>query len=200
MKTGIYCILNIKNCKSYIGSTSIYFNQRWGSHRHELRYNKHKNIHLQRSWNKHGEAAFEFFILEYVKPEDCIKREQFYLDNYKPEYNISRTAGSGLGLVWTEESRKRLSIALKGKPAWNKGKKFSAESRAKMSKNMKGRIPPNKGKKGMNNKPVLRDDGKVYKNPYIAASELNVKPNTIVKAITDKNKVRKVKGFIFKYL
>lgn len=44
------------------------------------------------------------------------------------------------------ETRLKISRALKGRKAWNRGKSFSAESRAKMSASMKGRPSSNKGK------------------------------------------------------
>ena len=49
---GIYEIRNKVNNKIYIGSSSCIIS-RWASHRHMLNNNKHSNIHLQRSWNKH---------------------------------------------------------------------------------------------------------------------------------------------------
>lgn len=42
--------------------------------------------------------------MEYCDPKDCIKREQYYIDLYKPEYNIYQTAGSPLGYKHTEEA------------------------------------------------------------------------------------------------
>lgn len=37
---------------------------------------------------KYGYAKFSLEILEYCKPEDCIKKEQYYIDLLIPEYNI----------------------------------------------------------------------------------------------------------------
>lgn len=48
--------------------------------------------------------------------------------------------GEGVsGLVHTEESRKKMSIAKKGKIAHNKGKSMSAEQRAKVSSSLTGK-------------------------------------------------------------
>lgn len=44
-----------------------------------------------------------------------------------------------MGRKQTEETRKKISEAHKGKIPWNKGKKFSEESKKKMSKVQKGR-------------------------------------------------------------
>lgn len=43
-------------------------------------------------------------IFEYCSPEDLINREQYYLQNLKPEYNILKTAGSLLRFKHSEPS------------------------------------------------------------------------------------------------
>lgn len=43
-------------------------------------------------------------ILEFCNLNKLLSREQFYLDNLKPEYNIAQTAGSTLGYKHTDES------------------------------------------------------------------------------------------------
>ncbi len=48
-------------------------------------------------------------ILEYCNGKELLlKREQDYLDNLKPEYNIVETAGSTLGYKHTEESLEKM--------------------------------------------------------------------------------------------
>jgi hypothetical protein len=44
-------------------------------------------------------------------PLDAIKREQYYLDLLKPEYNILKVAGSTLGFKYTENSRTKMSAS-----------------------------------------------------------------------------------------
>ena len=51
---------------------------------------------------KHGYAKFSLEILEYCNSEDLLKREQYYLDTLKPEYNIVKKAGSTLGYKHSE--------------------------------------------------------------------------------------------------
>jgi group I intron endonuclease len=198
---GIYKITNIKNGKFYIGSTIVKFKWRWSHHKCELRTNRHKNIHLQRSYHKHGLSAFEFSIVEICEDKNIvIEREQYYIDTLNPAYNISRIASRPSPYIQTEEQRRATSERFKGKPSWNDGIPFDEEVRQRMSESMKGRKAPNKGKKGISDRSIIRSDGKTYKNIYEAAIELNVKENTIVKAITDKKIIRTVRGFNFKYL
>ena len=63
--SAVYIIRNAVNDKVYIGS-AINPNRRWGQHKTDLRGSRHSNIHLQASWEKYGEAAFSFSILEEV--------------------------------------------------------------------------------------------------------------------------------------
>ena len=145
--SGIYKILNILNGKMYIGS-SVSFEQRWTQHRSELRRNKHHSPKLQRAWNKYGEDAFVFSIIEECAPEILEKREQFWMDHYnaygRHGYNIALVAGRAmLGRNHTDEAKAKMSEAGKGKPKSNEtkaklsasqlGKKHTEETKAKIS-------------------------------------------------------------------
>lgn len=136
---GVYVIKNLKNNKSYIGSTSCIngFKERWKTHKRELRKGIHSNDYLQKSWNKYGEDNFEFEILEKCNKSLCIEREQFYIDTLNPEYNLCKIAGSTLGRKHTEETKKKISQNREYGDPWNKGKSMSNESKLKMSKAQK---------------------------------------------------------------
>lgn len=105
MKIGIYRIKNSINSKIYIGSTKN-IEARWAKHKALLRHNKHQNAHLQNAWNKYGENAFIFEVIEECKIEDLINREQFFIDSLNPEYNQTAIAGK---VEMTPERRDRLS-------------------------------------------------------------------------------------------
>jgi len=124
-KSGIYEIINIINGKKYIGSSKDIWN-RWFTHRRDLINNNHHSNRLQRAVNKYGIENFRFNSIEYVDENELIKKEQYYLDLYKAYnskygYNILPKAGSPRGKINSKETRKKLSKALKGKKAWNKG-------------------------------------------------------------------------------
>ncbi len=52
----------------------------------------------------HGHENFRLEILEYCDRSDTIKREQFYINYFKPEYNILTKAGSSLDFKHYEET------------------------------------------------------------------------------------------------
>ncbi len=122
---GVYCFLNNISGKRYVGSASSVRNGgligRKEGHIRRLKKGTHHNRYFQRAWNKDGEQAFEFFILEICsQPKNCIGREQYWMDHYKSYkkqhgYNICKVAGSCLGLKATKATRLKMSIANKGR-------------------------------------------------------------------------------------
>lgn len=161
MGSGIYQIRNKLNAKCYIGS-AVVLGRRWRAHLSELRRGRHKNGHLQAAFNKYGEEAFGFSVLEYVADaSQLIPREQCFLDTIKPEYNMSPTAGSSLGCQCSPETRAKISAAKKGTypsdetrrklSEARKGKHPSAETRAKMSLVKSGERNPMYGRTGKRN-------------------------------------------------
>ena len=109
MKSGIYKITNLTNNKFYIGS-AVNIKNRWSSHKSELKRNVHKNRHLQRSWNKHDESLFKFEVLFTCLPKDLVRLEQYCINNYKPQYNISPNAGNCLGVKHTSNLVASISL------------------------------------------------------------------------------------------
>lgn len=117
LNSGVYKIVNTINGKIYIGS-SVNFKDRFRDHKKLLRHDKHPNQHLQNSWNKYGEANFEFLILsKIVKDKDLLlKEEQSFIDNLNVcdkniGYNICNIAGSTFGYKFSEESKNKMSKA-----------------------------------------------------------------------------------------
>ena len=100
----IYQIESRTNNKRYVGSAVNYFN-RIRSHLSGLKLNKHENQKLQNHVNKYGIEDLQFSILEVVMfKEDLIRREQFYINLLKPEFNNCPIAGNSLGRKHSKET------------------------------------------------------------------------------------------------
>jgi hypothetical protein len=83
---------------------------------------------------EYGYYSFKLEILEYCEPNVLIKREQYYLDNLKPEYNVLKKAGSMLGFRHSESTKKLFRITRLGSPC-------SEITRLKLSVNNHKSIP-----------------------------------------------------------
>jgi group I intron endonuclease len=127
----IYKITNIKTGDIYIGS-AVDFNKRKYAHLYFLKKGNHHSAILQNSYNKHGKDLFEFSIVETVDDKiELVPREQHWIDTLCPRYNISKTAGSPLGVKHTIEARINMSKA-------HLGKKLSQETISKRTKKVLG--------------------------------------------------------------
>lgn len=162
MQSGIYRIRNAANSKVYVGS-AVNLAARWRQHLSLLRRGLHHSVKLQRAWNKYGESAFDFTVLEYAPGDSqLVKVEQRWIDQVRPEYNIAKKAGSRLGVPLGAEARAKMSAVRIGKrpteetrqkmSAWQLGRKRSEEtclkiSESKKAANLKGRPAWNKGAK-----------------------------------------------------
>ena len=117
-KVGIYCICNLVNNRQYIGSTNNMW-RRFTEHRRHLKSGIHGNAFLQNDYNKCGKEAFAFFILEECKLSNCLELEQQWLDivwdNKQQCYNIDCVAGARTNSVVSEETKRKISLAKKGK-------------------------------------------------------------------------------------
>jgi group I intron endonuclease len=88
---------------------------------------------INKALKKHKHSNFSLEIIEYCEPSDLIAREQFYLDLFKPEYNILQIAGSSAGYKHSEETKLAISLKNKGKNHPLFGKKHSEETKINMS-------------------------------------------------------------------
>lgn len=76
------------------------FENRWKAHQKDLAKGKHVNIHLQRSYNKHGADAFKFEIAEELGKYDRAEyfaSENALMDKLRAQrvelYNIAKAQG-----------------------------------------------------------------------------------------------------------
>ena len=85
---GVYQILNKQTGKRYIGE-SVIPNGRRKDHWTFLKGGKHYNPNLQQDYNKYGEDAFEFEMIEHCEPSQLKQREAYWINKHKDKcYNI----------------------------------------------------------------------------------------------------------------
>lgn len=206
---GIYKIINIINGKCYIGS-SIDIKRRWKEHNRNLIKNNHINVHLQKSWNKHGKSSFLFEIIELVGDiKNLVIREQYYLDeanlfNSNILYNICTIAYSAYGVKHTEETKNKMSISHKGL-VHNKDTIIKMiQIKNKHSQNTKNKLSEiNKGRVAQNKQPIYQLDLdnniiKQWGSVTDAAKTLNLSISLICSVCRGKRK--STGGFKWQYL
>jgi group I intron endonuclease len=98
----VYRWVNKLNNKTYIGS-SIDFTTRLYKY-YSLKHLIKNKTPIHNALVKYGYSNFKLEILEYCNINDAILREQYYLDNLNPEYNILEKAGSSLGFKHSEKT------------------------------------------------------------------------------------------------
>jgi len=151
--SGVYRIKNTGNGKIYIGS-SVNCKKRIGQHKSALRNGRHHSRYLQREWNKSGEDAFAFDVVETCASEHVRAVEQVFIEYFKSAnaqhgYNMCPIAGSCRGTKASDETRRKMSQSARGHSvsketrrlisAAHTGRKHSDEMRARVSAATKGR-------------------------------------------------------------
>ena len=143
--SGVYRITNTENGKRYYGSSKK-LRKRWNDHKSMMRRGEHGNPGIKEDVAIHGEAAFDFQVLCYCKPEERKRLEGVLIDqNYgKDCYNDTKGDGAK-----GEETKAKLSAAHTGKilsedhkakiGAAHTGKTQSEETKAKKSAANKGK-------------------------------------------------------------
>ena len=117
-------------------------------------------------------------------------REQFWIDNLKPAYNILPVAGSNLGYHHTKETKQKISNSTKGVKKseshakhireGQKGRVLSEEHKAKLSQAAKHR-------KSQSHHSIINIDGVVYNSIKEASEKTKVKNNTIQRRLKNPN-------------
>jgi group I intron endonuclease len=136
--------MNLEEEKLYIGS-SMDVEFRLHFHRGRLRRNAHWNKRLQMDWNRLGENAFAFALLE--KTKSLIRSEQQWMDELEAfgpmGYNVCPMAGTRLGSKSSDETKAKISASHLARPQFTKthcrniskakiGFRFTQESKNKM--------------------------------------------------------------------
>ena len=130
-------------------------NQMWHCHhRRELETSRKELIKIGEYYNR--PASELIFLTPFEHNSLHMKGKQsHWLGKHHTEEAKRKIAEARKGMKFSEETKKKLSIALKGKPTWNKGIPHTEESKLKMSiakkgnKNMLGKHHTEESKRKM---------------------------------------------------
>jgi group I intron endonuclease len=115
-KAGIYMFTNKVTADIYVGQSVDPLRGKRFLNYFNLSYiNRRNELVISRALIKYGYSNFSLTILEYCDKSDLDVREQYYFDTLNPKYNIQKVAGgSSRGLILSEETKNKISKALKG--------------------------------------------------------------------------------------
>lgn len=146
-KSGVYILINSINGKYYIGS-SVTLGDRLADYTQPAYQADKASTPIVRALVKYGLPAFVVGVLEFCDKHDVRDREQYFIDTYKPQYNVLTLVSSSLGLNHTEEVkdilrklrtgtvqspevRSKISLASTGENNGFFGRQHSDETKAK---------------------------------------------------------------------
>lgn len=194
-KSGVYCWYNNVTGKYYIGSSLNLLNR---INRYYQNHYLTTNFALTiiKALLKYGMKNFSLIILEITDKENVLIREQFYLDEFKPEYNILKFARNSQGFKHTKESiekikkskiggkhsdevRKRMSITRRGESNNFFGKKHTEETILKLKEIALGRTTSNRKGFVVEVIDTLNNSTKNYSSIREAARDLNTHISTL---------------------
>lgn len=204
----VYKILNKVTGLFYIGYSQS-TKKRFQNHINMLKRNEHHCIHLQRSWNMHGQDAFEFSrLVVFGRIEDAIAEEQRQFDLHFKKGALYNSVGSNDPTVFVRMTHTKEAIRKGSESKKNSEKFLSAlaqnRKKAHTPDAIKKRVESWKrgGQKGMVCTSVIarkETDNSVcvYKSIQEAARALNVSAGNIHGCCTGKRPM--VNGYLFSY-
>lgn len=128
---GIYQLKNKVNNEIYVGQT-IDLQDRLRCHKYSPK--KQEPCVIGRAIGKYGWENFEVSIIESISDWDLLdEREIYWISLLKPRYNVSQGGDVRRGHTLSEETKKKISDA-------KKGKKLTPEHISNRSKGQRGRV------------------------------------------------------------
>lgn len=195
----------------YVGS-SVNLSRRLKYYFSKVNLTRNTKSKIHNALLHYGHSAFSLTIIENINVTNLpknqikdliIKREQYYIDLIKPEYNILKIAGSLLGFKQSPDTILKFKNRINANNSMF-SKSHSDETKLKMSqmKNGKLRSEETKLKIGLTNsrKVFIFTNEKIkikdFNNYSEAAEYLNCSIRTISRYI-DKNKLYNKKFYLF---
>ena len=150
MAKGIYCYIDKENDKIvYVGKDSnINKNKRHRDHLAPSLYNAQPiNRILQNNPDRYKYCAL--WEIDDCTDNHLNQMEIFYIKKYDPQFNFTEGGDGSSGFKHSEETRKKMSEAQKGKNHPMYGKTLSEEHKKKISESLKGKTLSAKTRKKM---------------------------------------------------
>ena len=148
----VYLIKCSRTDKVYVGSC-VFKSSRKSGHFGHLRRGTHHSIHLQRAYDKHGESAFSFEVVETV--EDLIflrAREQFWMWRQGGRlYNTMLKVDDCKGMKKDQKFKDAIRERMTGNTL-RRGEKMPVASKQAISRSLKG----NKRRAGIPHSPEIK--------------------------------------------
>lgn len=136
----VYKAVNLVNGHSYIGFTTQGLARREWQHRKDARCKK-GGFRFHAAMRKYGQENFVFDLMADFAGDDELAKlyEREAIAKYKPEYNLSY---GGDGGRLSEETRAKISAAHMGRVGTHLGKKFSEEHKKRIGDAQRGKPKP----------------------------------------------------------
>lgn len=173
-----YVAINQTNNKKYIGMTRRPLKSRINSHRSESK--KKNNYPFYNAIRKYGIVNFNFYTLsKHETIKEAQQEEIRLIALVNPEYNMTDGGGGTSGLIFSEASKKKMSMSADKE----RFKKYA-------------HLGPKKSSK----KVICIDDGKIFDSASEAARFYNSSKSAVIELCLGKNFRKTVNKRKFKYL
>lgn len=138
----LYLITHVESQRCYVGWTSKEPEERWKEHNDDVR--KGSLYYFHRSLRKYGVAAFMWEVVEHFSSNGEAKLAEIYwiarLKQFGIElFNLTKGGDGTAGLKLSDETRRKIAEARRGKSTSWKGMKHSEDAKRKISFANKGK-------------------------------------------------------------
>ncbi len=144
----VYRIDNLENGNFYIGQTRNTLARRFTDHKCEATRGDVNMVlyNAMRKYGPDMFTIEDIEVFQVDTKKELVEilneKERYYISNLKPPYNTAPGGLGHTGIPWTEERKERFKMLMSGENNPNFGKETTEETRRKLSEALKGRVIP----------------------------------------------------------